>query len=81
MLTIFNRRELTVTFSMKRQAEIREALTAAGINYSLSTRQDPATARGQATLGTGGRSQRELEYVFYVHKDDVDAAQEALRRI
>ena len=30
MLTIFNRCELTVTFSLKRQAEIREALAAAG---------------------------------------------------
>ena len=78
MLTIFNRRELTVTFSLKRQVEIREALAAAGIRYSLRTRRDASSGRGWSAAGGAAR---EREYMFYVHRDDVDAAQAALRRI
>lgn len=75
MLTIFNRRELTVTFSMAQQAEICQALTAAGIKYHLRTRQDAPDGRGALPRGV-----RDTEYIFYVHKDDLDAAQAAVAR-
>ncbi len=37
MLTILNRRELLVTLSMERQAEVRRILAANGIEYTVRT--------------------------------------------
>ncbi len=37
MLTILNRRELLVTLSMERQAEVRRILAANGIDYTIRT--------------------------------------------
>ena len=37
MITIFNRKELAVTMSMDRQAEIRSILQSNGIDYSVKT--------------------------------------------
>lgn len=37
MLTILNRRELLVTLSMERQAEVRRILAENGIDYTIKT--------------------------------------------
>ena len=38
MITIFNRKELAITYSMKEQARIRDILTAEGIDYIIDTK-------------------------------------------
>lgn len=74
MLTIFNRKELIVTFSMERQAQIRKMLSINEIDYTISivNRNSPSTfintrmRTGQNALG--------YVYIIYVHKDDYELA-------
>ena len=37
MITVFNRKELLITFDMKRQADICEILSSKGIDYAVKT--------------------------------------------
>ena len=37
MITVFNRKELLITFDMKRQADICEILSSKGIDYVVKT--------------------------------------------
>ncbi len=79
MLTIFNRRELAITFDMRRQAEIRDILAQSGIDYSIKVinRRSPSpfSTGTRASMGTFGENlQLEYEYVIYVHKSDYSRA-------
>ncbi len=78
MMTPFNRRELTVTHSMKRQGEIRTLLAANGIDYRLKTRgQDDSLTRADVRARTGSagiNSDYQYLYIFYVHKKDYESA-------
>ena len=79
MLTIFNRRELTITYDMKRQAEVRDLLAQNGIGYSVSVinRKSPSpfSAGTRGSMGTFGENlQLEYEYIIYVHKSDYSRA-------
>ena len=79
MITIFNRKEICVTYDMNKQSEIRYLLQGAGIDYVIRTknRTDSAFARGgtRAYTGTFGRDQMmDYEYHIYVHKDDYEEA-------
>ena len=53
MITIFNRTELTVTYSMSEQTEIREALAGEGIPYRVRTER-PAAGRRRERQRDGG---------------------------
>ena len=74
MITIFNRRELLITFSMKQQADIREVLDANKINYSIKVvnRNSPSVfSDTRARTGTFGQNiDVAYEYIIYVNKDD-----------
>ena len=37
MITIFNRKEICLTYDIKRQAEVRDILQGAGIDYRIKT--------------------------------------------
>ena len=37
MITVFNRKELLITFDMKRQADVCKKLPAKGIDYAVKT--------------------------------------------
>lgn len=37
MITVFNRKELLITFDMKRQADVCKKLSAKGIDYAVKT--------------------------------------------
>ncbi len=78
MITLFNRRELTVTHSMKRQGEIRALLAANGMDYQLKTRgQDDSFTRAglRARTGSAGiKPEWRHIYIFYVHKNDYEQA-------
>ena len=83
MITIFNRRELTTTFSMKGQDEIREKLRSNKIEYRIRTvnRNSPSPfGSSRARTGTfGNNMDLAYEYVFYVHKNDLSTAKAVIQ--
>jgi len=83
MLTIFNRKELCIVFSMKEQSNIRESLSNNNIDYRIRTinRMSPSPFSGGTRGRTGSFGQNmdlNYEYIFYVHKKDYDLAKSIL---
>ena len=78
MIYIFNRRELVLTLSMDRQAEIRAILSANGIDYQVKTtnlQNAPLAGSQRARRGSFGiQSEHSYEYKIYVHKKDYEKA-------
>lgn len=79
MITVFNRRQVFVTYDMKKQAQIREILAANGIDYYVKTvnRQSSSALGGSDRARTGTLGQRldlAYEYIFYVRKVDFERA-------
>lgn len=84
MITIFNRKEICLTYDIKRQSEVRDILQGAGIDYRIRTinRTNTVAVRAgtRAYTGTIGRDQmRDYEYHIYVHKDDYEEAMFLIR--
>lgn len=82
MITIFNREHLCTNFSIAEQANTRDALSSHGIRYSLQVR---GGGRENGLLGTRSRTgfmgvkmENTYQYVFYVHRKDVEKAAFAL---
>ena len=79
MITIFNQRELTITFSAEQQAKIRDLLCANKIKYKLKiVNRNSPTVFGdtRASLGRFGEDMAFAnEYIIYVYKKDYDFAQ------
>ena len=78
MITIFSRKELLITTSMKQQGDVREILAANGIDYKVKvTNQQNVALFGssRARCGSLGINQ-DLAYVYkiYVHKSDYENA-------
>jgi len=78
MIALWNRRELTATQSLQRQAEIREALSAARIEYCLKTVNMAPVSRSRSGM-LGLNADYLMEYLFYVHKNDYERAQFLIR--
>ena len=74
MITIFNRRELYITYSMENLAAIRQALEASGIDYYYRFRDLSALQRLDQTIGKFGRGTSTIEYKVYVKRKDYDRA-------
>jgi len=76
MITIFNRKELTIANSMERQANIRNLLASHNIRYHIKVfnRFTHGSLRGH-TGSFGINIDAAYEYTFYVHKDDFETAQ------
>ncbi len=84
MLTIFNRRELTITYDLARQAEVRERLVQNGIQYTVRVinrkSSSPFAAGMRARTGTfGEKLQLEYQYIIYVRKSDYEKAAAIIR--
>ena len=67
MITVFNRRELMVTFKQEQLFRIQSALGSAGIPCAVRIPGGYAGQRLRSRTGT-------QEYVVYVHKEDYDRA-------
>ncbi len=85
MLTMFNRRELIITYDMKRQAEVRDLLAQNDIDYYVKVinRKSPSPffAGSRARTGTFGENLRlEYEYIIYVNKSDYGIASAIISR-
>ena len=83
LLELFGWTELTSTCSAEEQARVRSALSGQGIRYKLKTvnRSSPGalSPSRRASTGTYGENQALFyEYLFYVKKQDLDAARGAL---
>lgn len=79
MITIFNRRELTVTFSMEEQTKIRNLLDSHNVNYYIKVINMFAQGSSRGHIGSPGLNMNAAyEYKFYVHKDHFEIAQAIL---
>ena len=86
MITIFNRRELYITYSMKKQSEIRDTLSSNHIDYQIKTvdrmSPSPFSIGSRGRLGSLGQNMDvNYEYIFYVRKADYDLAQFCINKI
>ena len=83
MITIFTRKELLITFDMKRQGDVRDILSANGVKYAVKvTNRQNATVFGSSRARTGSlgiNSNFSYEYKIYVHKKDYDNAMRLIR--
>lgn len=82
MLTIFNRKELTITFSMEEQSKIRTKLQENNIDYKCKvTNRNSASPFSSMRSRTGSLGQKldtGYEYIFFVYKKDYDRAKSIL---
>lgn len=84
MLTIFNRKELRISYSMEEQARIRDLLSENHIDYQIKTvnRRSPSSfsAGTRARTGSFGENpELAYEYIIYVKKDDLEKAAYLIR--
>lgn len=71
MITIFNRKELFIPYSLEKQAEIRNLLSAHKIEYTISTMGNTWQANSR---GFGINTLAQIEYKIYVKKKDYEKA-------
>ena len=79
MITLFNRKELTVTYDMNEQSRVRTILAKEGIDYSVKTvnrlSASPFSAGSRGRTGTYGQNMDAMtEYIIYVKKADYENA-------
>lgn len=85
MITVFNRKELTVTFDMNEQTRIRKVLSEEGIDYTVKTvnrlSSSPFSAGNRVRTGTYGQNTEVMiEYIIYVKRADYERALELIKR-
>ncbi len=79
MITVFNRRELTTTFDIKRCNAVRDALNCAGIPYYVKVVN---MNKSRGITGSFGTSfDYSYQYTIYVKKSHYDIACYNLRGI
>lgn len=83
MITFFNQKELLITFDVKRQGEVRDILSANGIDYKVKVTNRLSTSAfggSRARVGSFRMNQNSTyEYKIYVHKKDYDNALRLIR--
>lgn len=85
MITIFNRKELCVTYDKSEQVRIRNILNDHNIDYSIKTinrtSTSPIAAGGRSRAGNFGQKQDYMyEYMIYVQKNDYEKAAGLVRK-
>ena len=85
MITIFNRKELTITYELAQQNQIRKILADHGIDYQIKvtdlTSPSPIAPGSRSRSGTLGMDTAHTwEYKIYVKKADYELAQHLLRQ-
>lgn len=83
MITIFNRKELITTMEMSTQSNIRNILSANGIDYTIKvTNLQSASVfeNKRGRFGSFGINQNySYEYKIYVHRKDYSCALKLIR--
>ena len=75
MITIFNRKELLVTYDTKKQSEVRAILQNHKINYDVKVKNILGSSSRGARAYTGSLGidlNKSYEYKIYVSKSDYD---------
>ena len=83
MITIFNRKELAITYSISEQARIRNLLAAEGIKYIIDTKgtfMRNFGSRGATIQQFGENITACTEYRIYVLKSDYDKASHLIHK-
>ena len=85
MITLFNRKELTVTYDMNEQARVRTLLAGEGIDYFVKTvnrlSASSFSSGSRVRTGTYGQNTEAMtEYIFYVKKVDYERAEKCLAK-
>lgn len=80
MITIFNRRELLITYDTQKQSQVRTLLSNHGIEYDVKVRNitshSPMSAGLRTRTGTFGVNlASSYEYKIYVKKAEYERAQ------
>lgn len=76
MITIFNRRELLTTYSMEKQAQVRDILSQNGIDCRTKTNSHSSGRYTRGRTGSFGQnSDFAYQYTIYVHSNDYEKAQ------
>ncbi len=83
MITVFNRKELLITYSMKEQAEVKQMLEEHNIKYHVRVvdRKSPSifSPGSRAYTGTYGENlEQNCQYTIYVKKTDYENARSLL---
>lgn len=82
MITIFNRREICLTFDVNKLARVREVLSVNGIDYKIKSFNRGGNNFGdssRARLGNLGINvEYGQEYAVFVKKEDYEEAQKLL---
>lgn len=81
-MRFLRKRELLITYSFERQAQVREILAQNGIEYQVNSgsRNSDNVAARQGLLGGLGENLRHAYcYRIYVDKDDLERAQYLVR--
>ena len=83
MITIFTRKELLITFDTKRYADVRDILSANGIDYTIKVinlQNSSVFENKRDRYGSFGVNQNySYEYKIYVHKKDYEYALRQIR--
>ena len=85
MITIFNRKELLITYDMKEQNEVRTILRDHHIKYDVKVKNllspSPFSTSGRTYIGSRGVDlKKSYEYKIYVKKSDYEEAMGLLNR-
>lgn len=85
MITIFNRKELIITYDLEKQAKVRSLLVANNIKYIIKvlnrSSPSPCAPGTRGRMGTfGEKLSLEYEYKIYVHKNDYSEASSIVKR-
>lgn len=84
MITIFNRKELLITMDMNQQSNVRNILSANGIDYITKVRNLQNSSMFENKRGRYGsfgiNQSYSYEYKIYVHRKDYDYALSLIRK-
>lgn len=83
-VTLFNRKELLITYDGKRQAQVRNVLNANKVDYQVKVvnrnSSSPLGGAQRGKVGTLGENlELEYEYIIYVPKEDYQRAQQLIQ--
>lgn len=84
MVTIFNRKELFITYDMQKQSEVRTILENNDIDHKVAVKNiaspSPFSSGSRARTGSlGNELNSSYEYKIYVKKADYDKAAHLLK--
>lgn len=85
MITIFNRKELLITYDMKLQSEVRTILQNNKIEYTVKVKNllSPSPAGGKSRAHTGSFGvdlSKAYEYKIYVKQTDYEKASSLINK-